>query len=161
MSSTDDLPNQNRCPTGLGSWCRYNRRCYERQDYMNLLGVTPHTITEQQMLELDVKLPEHKHIDALPHVILKLVKPIYDWLVRVDLLERCLDCHTQNACESINALMWQGCPKELCSRRNHLDFATADSIINFNSGKVGHGFRGAKVGGGWGGRNPPEFWKGG
>ena len=52
MSSTDDLPNQNRCPTGLGSWCRYNGRCYERQDYMNLLGVTPHTITEQQMLEV-------------------------------------------------------------------------------------------------------------
>ena len=35
--------------------------------------------------------------------------------------------------------MWQGCPKELCSGRNHPDFATADSIINFNFGKVGHG----------------------
>lgn len=39
------------------------------------------------------------------------IKPHCNALLKKDTLSRCLDAHTQNSNESMNALIWKMCPK--------------------------------------------------
>ena len=47
---------------------------------------------------------------------------------------------TQDACESLNSLVLQRCPKDNFSGHDYLDFAIADAVIHFNDGKRGHSY---------------------
>ena len=58
-------------------------------------------------------ITEYSHKHPLPKAICNAIWPTFDSLSTNRLLERCLHGSTQNANESLNALIWQRAPKEL------------------------------------------------
>ncbi|XP_059169653.1 uncharacterized protein LOC131951318 [Physella acuta] len=129
-ASSDEVPNHHDCPTGVQSWCFWQRAM--------ALGQTP---------------PSHagKSSCFLSEVVAEKVKPIYERLTSDSLLERCLSGMTQNANESIHAKIWARIPKHIFVSKKRVEVGTALSIAEFNSGSVGlHQFLeniGCKVGG--------------
>jgi len=87
LSSTNENPQHQYCPSGADSWCKWQ--------------VT-------QALQQEFDHPPPLHTDVQKHVL-----PIYEDLSRDDLLERCLGGYTQNANESFNATIWRLAPKHL------------------------------------------------
>lgn len=128
-ASSDEAPNHQDCPTGVESWCFYQRAM--------ALNQTP---------------PSHtgKSSCFLSEVVAKKVLPIYERLTSDSLLERCLSGMTQNANESIHSKIWARIPKHIFVSRKRVEVGTALSIAEFNSGSVGlHQFLenvGCKVG---------------
>jgi uncharacterized membrane protein YdbT with pleckstrin-like domain len=64
----------------------------------------------------------------------KHILPIYEDLSRLDLLERCLGGHTQNANESFNSTVWRFCPKHLRSGLKIVEIAAFIAAGLFNEG---------------------------
>ena len=56
--------------------------------------------------------PDYEHVSTLPDAIVRELKPIYERLSKPELLDKSLHGLTQNACESLNSLVWQRCPKD-------------------------------------------------
>lgn len=111
MSSTDDNPNHLRCPEGPESWCGYNRdKATGQKDY--------------------------RHKDPLPEAVVDELRPTFARLSKTDLLEKCLDGYTQNACESFNATVWSRCPKEKFVGGRAVQLAVFDAVCNFNDGRM-------------------------
>ena len=109
MGSTDQEPQHELCPNGEHSWCGYQRDIANgTQEYC------------------------HKH--PLPKAICKAIRPTFDALSTNRLLERCLHGSTQNANESLNALIWQHAPKELHSSLATVETATYLAVCQFNDG---------------------------
>ena len=109
MGSTDQEPQHELCPNGEHSWCGYQRDIANgTQEYC------------------------HKH--PLPKAICKAIRPTFDALSANRLLERCLHGSTQNANESLNALIWQHAPKELHSSLATVETATYLAVCQFNDG---------------------------
>ena len=111
MSSTDDSPRYSLCPTGVQSWCGYNRGIATGQTH-------------------------YSHKDPLPPAVVTELRPVFTRLSRTDLVIRCLDGYTQNACESFNATVWARCPKEKFAGGKAVKLAVYDAVCNFNNGKM-------------------------
>ncbi|XP_044580501.1 uncharacterized protein LOC123262383 [Cotesia glomerata] len=109
MISTDDNPQHDKCPKGVDSWCKWNEA--------KALGTEP-----------------PKHPTPLHPDVQKAIFPIYQDLSRVDLLERCLGGHTQNANESFNSTIWRMAPKHLHSGLKTIEIAAYLAACLFNEG---------------------------
>ena len=68
----------------------------------------------------------------LEPVFIEFLTPLYDRLSDPKLLKRCVPGYSQNANESLNALVWNRCPKH----RNH-GITVASATIQFNCGAKG------------------------
>ena len=73
----------------------------------------------------------------LPHWIHLLIKPIFEDLVKDELLVKCLHGKTQNANESINNIIWQKCPKNNFVKKDTLQIGVNSAIFQFNEGPCG------------------------
>jgi len=108
--STDEKPQHDRCPVGADSWCSWQK------------AKASHT------LEI------YTHKPAMPMHVFDAVQKIYEDLTREDLLSRCLGGFTQNANESLNAVVWSIAPKAISSGKSVVDIATNIAIITYNCG---------------------------
>ena len=99
------------CPKTKDSWCKYQR------------------------LKLQIK--DSKEKPGLPDAIKTFVKPIFNDLMSEDLLSKCLHGSTQNNNESLNALVWKRCPKDVFVGIDVLNLGCCSAIINFNDGLNG------------------------
>ena len=70
----------------------------------------------------------------LPSVFFNLLKPIFDRLSDVTLLQRCLKGITQNQNESLHGMVWRRCPKTCFSGKRKVKIAACLSVGNFNIG---------------------------
>ena len=84
--------------------------------------------------------PDHEHVSTLSDTVVRELKLIYERLSKPELLDKCLYGLTQNACESLNSLIWQRCPKDNFSGQDYLDFVITDTVVHFNDGKRGHSY---------------------
>ena len=62
------------------------------------------------------------------------VQPLYDRLSDEGLLSRCTQGVTQNANESLHALIWRKCPKEVFVSRRRIHMAVVNAISEHNLG---------------------------
>ena len=109
----DDAETRNRyCPKNIDSWCKYQKNILTGektyQDYVNL-----------------------------PVPIKKEVEPISKDLSSETLLSKCLDGLTQNISESLNALIWKKCPKDVYVSRNIIETGVASAVFEFNNATQG------------------------
>ncbi|XP_018313415.1 uncharacterized protein [Mycetomoellerius zeteki] len=74
------------------------------------------------------------HPPALHPDVAKHLLPIYEELSNRNLLEKCLDGHTQNANESFNSMIWRITPKHINSGRKIIEIAAFISAGTFNEG---------------------------
>lgn len=72
--------------------------------------------------------------DLCPSICIRAIKPIFDALSNIELLERCVDGFTQNVNEGFNALIWTRLPKNKYGGIKLLKIALYDAIICFNDG---------------------------
>ena len=107
-ASTDDEPNHYLCPSGIDSWCGYQRA--EAQD------------------------KSYKHKNSLPYEVIEAIKPIYNDLSNRRLLEKCLHGKTQNVNECFNRCIWDRLPKTTFVGLNTLKTGVMDAVICFNEG---------------------------
>lgn len=108
--SSDEKPQHDKCPVGKDSWCSWQR------------AKASHT--------LDV----YTHKPAMPMQVFDAVQKIYEDLITDDLLSRCLGGFTQNANESLNAVVWTIAPKAISSGKAVVDIATDIAAITYNDG---------------------------
>ena len=109
MRSTNKEPHYDLCPTGITSWCGFQR------DLAN--NTTACT-------------SDHPLAAAIAEEIL----PIFKALSSKELLAACLHGGTQNQNESFNALVWQRATKETHSSLPTVELATYLAIGHFNDG---------------------------
>ena len=111
-NSSDETPRHHLCPTGEGSWCKWQRA--------QSLGI------------------EYTHRKPLiPEAIVYLLKPIYARLGSPALLEKCLErlySRYQNANESLHATVWKLCPKELFLGKRSVEIACSIAVSRYNDG---------------------------
>ncbi|KAK3933236.1 Large tegument protein deneddylase [Frankliniella fusca] len=110
MSSSDAKPTHQFCPKGEDSWCKYQR------------AVTAKT------------LKKFKHKQGVPLACMEACKKVFSDLTSDELLERCIGGYTQNPNESVNNLVWLGCPKVRFFGKKTVDIAAAEGILQFNDG---------------------------
>jgi hypothetical protein len=99
------------CPKTKDSWCKYQRYKFQNKDY--------------------------KEKPGLPNAIKTFIKPVFNDLISEDLLSKCLHGSTQNNNESLNALIWKRCPKDVYVGIDVLNLGCSSAIINFNDGLNG------------------------
>ena len=104
-NSTDEAPRHHLCDP---SWCKY--------------------------LQARERKEEFHHKDSIPDAIVKELRPIYKRLGARSLLEKCKDGYTQNANESIHALVWKYCPKVMHMGRSAVSAAVALAVCSWNDG---------------------------
>ncbi|CAF1146228.1 unnamed protein product [Rotaria magnacalcarata] len=104
------------CPTGLDSWCSYQRDKH----------VSPSQRTDH--------VKDTKRLDA---VFLDILTPMIESLTDPSLLRRCLRGMTQNANESINSVVWSILSKAKYHGYQSVRGAAAISSILFNRGRSG------------------------
>ena len=78
----------------------------------------------------------YKDHGNLPVAIKKEVEPIFKDLSSEALLSKCLDGLTQNN-ESLNALIWKKCPKDVYVSRNIIEIGGTSAVLEFNNGTQG------------------------
>ncbi|XP_076673205.1 uncharacterized protein LOC143371648 [Andrena cerasifolii] len=110
MISTGENPQHQNCPTGTNSWCKW------------------------RVAEAAGTIGSYEHLPALHPDVQEHILPIYEDLSRVDLLERCLGGHTQNANESFNATIWRLAPKHLNCGFKIVEIASFLAAGTFNEG---------------------------
>lgn len=111
--STDALPQHEDCsPT----WCVYAAAAADGED-------------------LDADWMAHD--PPLNAEVAEKIKPIYEALSNDELLKRCEGGYTQNANESLNALIWKFAPKHLHSGEKTVKIASHIAGILFNEGYNG------------------------
>ena len=69
--------------------------------------------------------------------IFNAVQKIYEDLTRGDFLFRYLGGFTQNANESLNAVVWSIAPKAISSGKSVVDIATNIAVITYNGSFLG------------------------
>lgn len=109
--SNDNEVMHDFCPEGINSWCLYKKAVAS-----NTSGT-------------------FKHTNSVPVAVMDAIKPVFKDLSNPDLLKRCLGGKTQNANESLNALIWTFCPKTTNSARKIVEIAVNSAVANFNDGK--------------------------
>lgn len=110
-SSTGEKPQHEKCSSGAGSWCEWQKAAAA-----NALDSFKHTYS------------------ALPKDVLNTNKPIYKDLSKDVLLERCVGGFTQNNNESFNHLIWKITPKHLNGTYVIVDIAAHVTAYVFNEG---------------------------
>ncbi|GBM49384.1 hypothetical protein AVEN_32515-1 [Araneus ventricosus] len=110
-SSTDKAPKHNKGPTGLKSWCFYQR-----------------TLTNNK------KPNSHSSIKTkLSKQALEKILPVYQRLANNE-QTRCVSGKTQNVNERIHSVIWKNCPKETSVFKTRLELAVISVIGAFNFG---------------------------
>ena len=112
-SSTDEIPQHDRCPVGARSWCFYQKTLATGQE------PGPHRTNVGTPLAPDVA--EH-------------VKEVYTRLAHVDLVKRCTLGKTQNANENLRSVVWSKCPKTTFVGLERVVSATCSAVSQFNAG---------------------------
>ena len=107
VASTDAKPQHHLCPDGKESWCGYKR---EKDNY--------------------------QHKSGIPDCIVKEIKPIFDNLSNLDLLQKCTHGLTQNVNECLNGLIWDRCPKTTYVEQETVALATYLAVLKFNDGDI-------------------------
>ena len=95
------------CPVGDSTWCPYRKHGRMQN--------------------------KHYHLDP---VFLGLLKPVFERLSEENLLYRCLPGYSQNQNESLNALVWNRCPKHKSRGKKSIEIASASAVLQFNIGKT-------------------------
>ena len=109
----DDPEARHRyCPKNIDNWCKYQKDI--------LIG----------------EKTDKDHVN-LPVAIKKEVEPIFKNLGSEALLSRCLGGLTQNNNESLNALIWKKCPKDVYVSRNIIEIGMAAPVLELNNGTQG------------------------
>ena len=75
--------------------------------------------------------------NKLPGYVMEEIKPVFGYLSRDSLLQKCLHGGTQNVNESFHHLVWERCPKPTFVGRDRLEIAVSDATIVFYEGEVG------------------------
>ncbi|KZC06783.1 PREDICTED: uncharacterized protein LOC107195087 [Dufourea novaeangliae] len=81
-----------------------------------------------------LSLRSFEHALPLYPDVQKHLLPMYQYLWKKDLLERCVGGHTQNANESFNSTVWRLAPKHLNYGINIIEIATFIAASIFNEG---------------------------
>ncbi|KZC07936.1 hypothetical protein WN55_10082 [Dufourea novaeangliae] len=110
MISTNKKPLHQNCPVGFDSRCKW------------------------RIAEAAGDIKNHRHPPALHPKRSKKISPIYKDLSRLDLLERCLESHTQNANESFNSTVWRLVHKHLYGGFKIVEMASFLAVGQFNEG---------------------------
>ncbi|GFX09118.1 uncharacterized protein TNCV_4166971 [Trichonephila clavipes] len=108
--STDQKPQHSKCPIGADSWCFYQSAKAKEQN--------PGLHKEH------VRTPINESFS------------IYQRLASNELLERCINCGTQNAKESLHNMIWSKCPKEIFVSKTRVKNAVLEAICEFNKGTL-------------------------
>lgn len=108
-ASSKDRELHDYCPDGKDSWCGFKR------DRAN-------------------KTSTFKHGPGLPKEVIAALKPIYQRLSQDSLLNKCLDCKTQNQNESLNGMIWERLPKGVFVGSDMLKLGVYDAVSHFNIG---------------------------
>ena len=66
--------------------------------------------------------------------VMREIQPIYDRLSAPELLTRCTQGLTQNQNESLHALIWRKCPKEVFVSRRRIHMAVVNAVSEHNLG---------------------------
>ena len=111
LSSTDENPKHQHCPTGPSSWCFW-----------------------QRALSRSVEPGSHKDHETVPTDIGKQMVPIFQRLSEEGLLKRCSRRGTQNPNESLHSLIWRLCPKINFAGRRTIETAVLLSLCQFSMG---------------------------
>ena len=85
------------CPTDKGSWCKWQSD----------------QVTGESTYKHKINLP----------VCQEKLKPIFQELVNIDMLKKCLHGMTQNSNKSFNQLIWNRCPKNVFTSRSIVEMA--------------------------------------
>lgn len=109
--STDKEPLHDFCPQGENSWCPYQKAKVSGDVY--------------------------RHSNTIPAAVLDSIKDIFKDLSMPSLLKKCVGGHTQNANESLNALIWKFCPKTSGSGKKIVQIAINEAVMCFNEGQCG------------------------
>ena len=75
--------------------------------------------------------------DIFPAAIMRVIKPIYEYLTQPNLLERCLGGYTQNSNESFNQSIWKLIPKGRFRGRAALEIGVCIATCSFKDEKSG------------------------
>lgn len=113
--SADENPQHRKCPSGLESWCFFQRAMADGKK----LGSHRDNIGT------------HLKKEYLPKII-----PVYQRLASNALLGRCLMYQTQNANESLHSFIWRHSPKDSYGSKRRVDIAVGEAICKFNSSSV-------------------------
>ena len=116
--STDKDPQHADCPPGRKSYCFYQRAIAAKVKTMPM-----HTEESQQTF-LNERCGE-------------AVKEVYERLSDPELLKGCLERKTQNANESIHAMIWNLCPKHSFVQRQRFEIGVAVAVAEYNMGAEG------------------------
>lgn len=113
--STDKKPQHSKCPAGKDSWCFY-----------------------QSAIATGEKPGSHKLFVGTPlkEAILPHILPIYQRLASNELLERCINCGTQNANESLHSVIWAKCPKETFVYKKRVELCVMEAVCEYNKGTL-------------------------
>ncbi len=109
VNSSDAAPRHHLCPAGEDSWCKYQVAQAHKESY-------------------------HHDTEPIPEAIIQLLKPIYARLGSRELLEKCVDGYTQNANESLHAVVWKWCPKVQYLGKEAVEIACALAVCSWNDG---------------------------
>lgn len=112
LMSSNESPSHGACPTGLDSWCKYQKAISEGKPY------------------------DHKAHTHLPEPVMKVIKPIFKDLSNEALLRKCLHGQTQNPSESLNSVIWSRIPKTTFVMLNTLELGVYEAVASFNMGNV-------------------------
>jgi hypothetical protein len=108
LCSTDEKPRHEYCPLGPDSWCKWQKG---------------------QITDAHFERPVLLHPEVQKYIL-----PIYEDLTNKNLLQRCLDGHTQNANESFNSTVWRFAPKHLHFGLKIIKIAAYTAAGIFNEG---------------------------
>ncbi|XP_076444868.1 uncharacterized protein LOC143282880 [Babylonia areolata] len=112
-TSSDDNPQHMNCPEGPQSWCFYNKAIANSQ------RPPPHKENVGTPLSADVA---------------RAIRPIYDRMSELSLLNRIKHGCTQNANECVNGQIWARCPKTVHVGASRINAAVTSAVSHFNQG---------------------------
>ncbi|XP_076454221.1 uncharacterized protein LOC143289180 [Babylonia areolata] len=109
--STDDNPQHQNCPRGPDTWCFFNKAVAD--------GRQP---------------PAHKdHVGTpLSEDVARAIKPIYERMSNLALMEKIKHGRTQNANECVNGQIWAKCPKTVHVGAGRFNASVASAVSHFN-----------------------------
>lgn len=110
LSSTNKNPNHRLCPEPPDTWCKFKKALANNEVY------------------------DHDNHTHIPKAVMDLIRPIFVDLAKDELLKRCLHGGTQNACESVNSVIWSRVPKTTFMLRKSIEFRVYEGIASFNIG---------------------------
>ncbi|GFV69930.1 uncharacterized protein TNCV_1982971 [Trichonephila clavipes] len=113
--STDQKPQNKKCPSGIDSWCFYKSSLAR--------GKKPGFHKDWVKTRINE--------EYLPKIL-----PIYQRLASSELLSRCVRGLTQNSNEALHSMIWNRCSKENSASRSRVLIAVSSAISEFNVGTL-------------------------